>query len=214
MTTAEARAGVTERHPLADAPGGLLGLPNQITLVRTVLAMAAAAVVFETGGWRGLVVGYLVYWAGDSLDGNVARWTKQETKVGAVFDLVSDRACTFLLAGAFIAAYPAVLWPLALYLFQFGVLDTMLSLAFLLWPAVISPNHFYRIDKTIWRWNWWIPAKVLNSTAVVLALVLSLRIDAMWPAFVVVGIASVVKVASAVRILQILTGRVAARPVT
>jgi CDP-diacylglycerol---glycerol-3-phosphate 3-phosphatidyltransferase len=215
MSTAEVRdsaESVVRRHWLADAPGGLLGLPNRITLVRTVLVMAFAAVLFQNGSWLGLLIGYVLFWAGDSLDGTVARWRHEETVAGAVFDIVSDRACTFLLAGAFIASYPESTVPLVLFLFQFGVVDTMLSLSFLLWPGVISPNYFYLIDRPSWRWNWWTPAKVLNCTLLVLALVLGLQIGSMWPAYVAVAVASAIKIGTSVRLLRILTGRVAAKP--
>jgi len=55
--------------------------------------------------------------------------------------VVCDRVDTLLPAGAFISAYPRVAGPILVFLVQFAILDTMLTLAFLLWPGVISPNY-------------------------------------------------------------------------
>jgi CDP-diacylglycerol---glycerol-3-phosphate 3-phosphatidyltransferase len=193
---------------------GLTGIPNQITLVRTIAAMLVAIYAFHAGGWKWLVIGYVVYWAGDILDGTVARLLDQETVIGAVFDVICDRANCLLLAGAFIAAYPAVTGPLTLYVLQFTVIDTMLTLAFLLWPGVISPNYFYQVDRHIWLWNWSKVAKALNSTAVIVSLVLGLTNGVMWLAYTTASIAAVVKIVSTARLLSILTGRTAAVPST
>ncbi len=196
----------------ADILQGLTGLPNQITLVRTIAAMLVAIWAFHAGGWKWLVIGYVVYWAGDILDGTVARLLHQETVIGAVFDVICDRANCLLLAGAFIAAYPAVTGPLTLYLLQFTVIDTMLTLSFLLWPGVISPNYFNQVDRHIWFWNWSKVAKALNSTAVIVSLVLGLTNGLMWLAYTTASIAAVVKVVSSVRLLGILNGRITAVP--
>lgn len=198
-------------HPAAP---GLLGLPNQITLVRTIAALLVAVWAIRAGGWQPLVIGYVVYWAGDILDGTVARLRNQETVIGAVFDVICDRANCVLLAGAFIAAYPAVTGPLTLYMLQFAVIDTMLTLAFLLWPGVDSPNYFYRVDRPIWLWNWSKPAKALNSTAVVVSLVLGLTNGVMWLAYLTASIAAVVKLVSSYRLASILRGRTSAAPST
>ena len=115
---------------------------------------------------------------------------------GAVFDIVCDRACSFLLAAAFMATFPATIGPLAIFLVQFGVLDTMLSLAFLLWPGTLSPNYFYKVDRPIWLWNWSKPAKAVNTAAVVISLIVAHHTGAHWlPYSGAIG-ALVVKVAS------------------
>ena len=57
---------------------------------------------------------------------------------------------------------PEMALPVAVYLFEFMVIDTFLSLAFLAWP-IRSPNYFYVVDRRIWRWNWSKPAKAVNS---------------------------------------------------
>jgi phosphatidylglycerophosphate synthase len=203
---------MTAAIPLAVRPALLLGVPNRITLVRTVVAMVIAAVAFRTGALSWLVIGYAAYWVGDMADGAVARYRNEESVAGAVFDIVCDRACSFLLAAAFMATFPATIGPLAIFLVQFGVLDTMLSLAFLLWPGTLSPNYFYKVDRPIWLWNWSKPAKAVNTAAVVISLIVAHQTGAHWlPYGVAIG-ALVVKVASTYRLLTILRGRRPAVP--
>ncbi|MGZ0150312.1 CDP-alcohol phosphatidyltransferase family protein [Kribbella sp. WER1] len=198
--------------PLAVRPALLLGVPNRITLVRTVLAMAVATYAFQTGNLVWLVIGYFSYWFGDSLDGWVARRRNEESLSGAVFDIVCDRACSFLLAAAFMATYPATIGPLAIYLVQFGVLDTMLTFSFLLWPWMLSPNYFYKVDRPIFLWNWSKPAKAMNTGAVVISLIVAGQTGAQWLPYTIAVAALVVKVVSSYRLIMILCGRRAAVP--
>ncbi|ADB35669.1 CDP-alcohol phosphatidyltransferase [Kribbella flavida DSM 17836] len=197
---------------LSVRPALLLGVPNRITLIRTVLSMLVAAVAFRTGALSLLVAGYAVYWLGDMADGAVARWRNEESEAGAVFDIVCDRACSFLLAAAFMATFPDTIGPLAIFLVQFGVLDTMLSLAFLLWPGSLSPNYFYRVDQKLYVWNWSKPAKAVNTAAVVIALVVDHHVHIPWLPYAVACVAVVVKIASLARLLAILRGRIPAVP--
>ncbi|WP_427887854.1 CDP-alcohol phosphatidyltransferase family protein [Kribbella sp. GL6] len=198
--------------PLAIRPALLLGVPNRITLIRTVIAMAVATYAFRTGDLTWLVVGYFSYWFGDSLDGWVARRRNEESLSGAVFDIVCDRACSFLLAAAFMATYPATIGPLAIYLVQFGVLDTMLTFSFLLWPWMLSPNYFYKVDRPIFLWNWSKPAKAMNTAAVVISLIVAGQTGAQWLPYTIAVAALVVKVVSSYRLIMILCGRRAAVP--
>ncbi|NUR94227.1 MAG: CDP-alcohol phosphatidyltransferase family protein, partial [Kribbellaceae bacterium] len=192
--------------PLAIRPALLLGVPNRITLIRTVIAMAVATYAFRTGDLTWLVVGYFSYWFGDSLDGWVARRRNEESLSGAVFDIVCDRACSFLLAAAFMATYPDTIGPLAIYLIQFGVLDTMLTFSFLLWPWMLSPNYFYKVDRPIYLWNWSKPAKALNTAAVVISLVVAGQTGAQWLPYTVAIAALVVKIVSSYRVIMIICG--------
>lgn len=162
----------------APFPGGPTGLffglppvPNLITLFRTVGAMVLAGWAAATSSLTLLVIGYALYWAGDSADGVVARLRDERTRTGAVFDIISDRACTTMLGTAFLVQRPSMAVPLVVYLVQFCVVDTMLTLGFLRWP-IDSPNDFHVVDPLLYKLNWSIPAKSLNTMAVVL-LVLS-----------------------------------------
>jgi phosphatidylglycerophosphate synthase len=198
--------------PLAIRPALLLGVPNRITLARTVIAMVIAAIAFRTHDLTWLIVGYAAYWIGDMADGAVARLRHEESEGGAVFDIVCDRACSFLLAAAFMAAFPGTIGPLAIFLVQFGVLDTMLSLAFLLWRGTLSPNYFYKVDDPIYRWNWSKPAKAVNTAAVVISLVIAHHTGAQWLPYTIAIGACAVKVMSSYRLLAILRGRTPAAP--
>lgn len=143
---------------------------NVITLARTLISVPLSLVALHQSSWGLLAAAYAVYWIGDILDGWTARRLKQETVVGAVLDIVCDRACTTVAAVTFVHLAPAAALPLAVFLLQFCVLDMMLSLAFV--PlGVKSPNYFYRVDREIYRLNWSPIAKALNTSLVVLAAV-------------------------------------------
>jgi CDP-diacylglycerol--glycerol-3-phosphate 3-phosphatidyltransferase len=170
-----------------------------ITFVRTIASVAIAGVAAHDESLRLLVVALVVYWAGDSLDGFVARIRGCETRMGAVLDILSDRFC----AAAF---YLGLVWlhheyavPVFIYLAEFMVIDCFLSLAFLAWP-VRSPNYFYVIDRTIWVWNWSKPGKAVNSS---LFAVLLLVTGMPWLGAVIATALLVMKVASLVRLGRI-----------
>ncbi|MGC4811247.1 CDP-alcohol phosphatidyltransferase family protein [Micromonospora sp. DT228] len=148
-------------------PVTLLNVPNAITAVRTAGAVGLAVTALTQRSAHLLVAAYLLYWIGDILDGAAARSLGQETRTGAVFDIVADRACTSACAAALIVLRPATALPIAVFLVQFMVVDQLLSLMFLRWP-LLSPNYFARVDRRIYLWNWSPPAKALNTAAVVL----------------------------------------------
>lgn len=150
---------------------------NLITLVRTVASVVLAVVALATVSVPLLIAAYATYWVGDMADGWSARRLDQETRLGAVFDIVSDRACTILGAAAFIRIDGDVAVPIAAFLVQFAVLDTMLTLGFLYWP-VLGPNDMHQVDRTLYRWNWSPPAKATNTALVVLLCLLGLPIAA------------------------------------
>lgn len=145
---------------------------NAVTAVRTVAAVAVATAAAAQQSLALLLLSLALYWVGDVADGAVARLTGRETRIGAVFDIVSDRLCAaaFYLGLAWLI--PATAIPAAIYLTQFMVVDMWLSLAFLAWP-ITSPNYFYVVDRTLWQWNWSKPAKALNSAAFAVLLVLT-----------------------------------------
>ena len=73
--------------------------------------------------------------------------------------------------------------PLAIYVIEFAVVDTMLSLGFLAF-AVKGPNDMHLVDATLWRWNWSPPAKAVNTASIVLLCLLghpALASLAHWP---------------------------------
>ena len=179
--------------------GPFVNVPNVVTLVRTVLSVVIGAVAVSTGDLVLLAVGYAVFWAGDIADGWLARRLGQETRFGAVFDIVCDRACTGVMCVGLLASVPAVLPVVLVFVLSFMVLDSMLSLAFLCW-SVMSPNHFHVVDRRVWQLNWSPAAKAVNSAGVVGAL--AVGADAV--AFVVASGVVLVKVWSTRRVVQIL----------
>jgi phosphatidylglycerophosphate synthase len=150
-------------------PRQLRNAANVVTVLRTVASLALVATAAVQHSWPWLLAGYLTYWIGDSADGNIARWRHQETRFGAVFDVVCDRincvSCALVLL-MFIDAP----WPVAVFLFQFVVVDLPLTLLPMRWP-VLSPNYFYLIDRPAYTLNWHVVAKVTNTTLLVTLLV-------------------------------------------
>jgi CDP-diacylglycerol---glycerol-3-phosphate 3-phosphatidyltransferase len=170
-----------------------------ITFVRTVASVVLAALAAQQESQTLLVAALVVYWAGDSLDGFIARVRGCETRIGAVLDILSDR----FNAAAF---YVGLVWlhhdyavPVFIYLAEFMVVDCFLSLAFLAWP-VRSPNYFYVVDRPLWLWNWSKPGKAVNSS---LFAVLLLVTGWVWVAAAIATALLVMKTASLVRLGRI-----------
>jgi CDP-diacylglycerol--glycerol-3-phosphate 3-phosphatidyltransferase len=143
-----------------------------LTFVRTVASFGIALAAAYNRSLVLLLVALGVYWIGDMADGLLARLTDTETRAGAVFDIVSDRLCA---AGFYVGLVwldPSLALPVGIFLLEFAVVDTFLSLAFLAWP-LISPNYFYLVDRPIWLANWSKTGKAVNSSAVALLMVLT-----------------------------------------
>ena len=156
---------------VADGIGPLLTVPNAITVVRTVVSLGLALVALQSDDrlpW--VIAAYLVYYLGDSADGLAARLLGQETRAGAVHDILSDRLCTAVCAANLILLQPDLAVPVGIFLLNFMVLDCLLSLSFLLWP-IVSPNYFAVVDDLVYRLNWSHPAKALNNIGIIVAVV-------------------------------------------
>lgn len=178
--------------------GPLRTIPNLITVVRTVgaLALGIHALTVDDRLWW-TVAGYATYYIGDALDGLVARLTDTETRLGAVHDIISDRLCTAVLAANLILMEPH-LWPAVLvFLINFMVLDCVLSLSFLLWD-IVSPNYFFVVDRHVFAWNWSHPAKAINNVGVIVAV-----LSGSLPIALLIVVAQIaVKIASARLVLR------------
>lgn len=161
------RSATPETYPAISRTEPITTLANLVTVIRTTIAVVLAMVALVQGSLLLVAVGYGVYWIGDMLDGAAARWLDEETRQGAVFDIVSDRVCTCLLAAGFVLHAHGGATALTVFLLQFMVLDSMLTLSFLHWP-LLGPNDFHLVDRTVWRLNWSPYAKSANTAAVVL----------------------------------------------
>ena len=178
----------------------VLTAPNTITVVRTVVSIALAITALAQSSAGLLVAAYLVYWVGDMADGEVARRLGLETRIGAVLDIVADRANSLTCAACFVALDPRMAVPLAIYVVEFAVVDTVLSLGFLAFE-VSGPNDFHGVDLGLWRWNWSRPAKALNTSCIVLAcLAGQAELATVFASVVLVG-----KVWSCVRLRALIT---------
>jgi CDP-diacylglycerol--glycerol-3-phosphate 3-phosphatidyltransferase len=148
----------------------LLSAPTVVTFARTAAAMALCLLGAVHQSLPLLLAGLAAYWVGDIADGTLARVLDAETRAGAALDILCDRisaACFYL---GFAWYDPSMIVPVGVYLAEFMVIDTYLSLAFLAWPLV-SPNYFDLVDRRIWRWNWSKPGKAVNSAAFAVLLV-------------------------------------------
>ena len=170
-----------------------------VTGVRTVVAVALAGWAAYDADLTLLLIALAVYWVGDVLDGFIARVRHCETRIGAVLDILCDRLCAAAFYFGLIWLQPEHVVPVMIYLAEFMVVDCFLSLAFLAWP-VRSPNYFYVVDRTIWRWNWSKPAKAANSA---LFAVLLLVTGWTWVAVAVASALMALKVTSLVRLTRI-----------
>ncbi|MFF0122263.1 CDP-alcohol phosphatidyltransferase family protein [Micromonospora arida] len=192
MTLVDSRVAITV--------GPLRTVPNYITAVRTVAAVTVGIAALVSGSVALMAVSYGIYWIGDMLDGWAARRLGQETRVGAVFDIVSDRACTAVLCVGLVSLVPDVAVVAVVFLLSFLVLDTMLSLAFLCWP-LLSPNYFHLVDRRVWELNWSPLAKVANTAGVIGAIAFGQYLLALGVAVAVVAV-KLWSVAAVVRLLE------------
>jgi CDP-diacylglycerol--glycerol-3-phosphate 3-phosphatidyltransferase len=145
---------------------------NLVTAVRTIGCVVLVMLAIAQHSTPLLFAGLLVYWIGDMADGMVARWLKRETRIGGSLDILCDRLCVALFYMTYATWHHAMLIPIAIFMVQFMVLDNFLTLSFLHWPLK-SPNYFYLVDRIIYKWNWSPPAKALNSSALVLVMVIT-----------------------------------------
>jgi len=145
-------------------------VPNAITAIRTLLCAALTVSAISNSSWRVLFSAVAAYWVGDVADGIVARTTRAETRFGAAFDIVCDRACCTLVLLASVTLEPAFAAPVAIYLLAFVVVDTLLSLTFLAWP-ILGVNYLGYVDRRVWLLNFSPPAKLLNSAVFLILLV-------------------------------------------
>ena len=193
---AHASNGCGHHGCLPESAESLLTLANGVTLARTAGCLTAVTLSIATGRPELLFAGLAIHCVGDMADGIVARRRDEETRAGAVLDIVSDRLCIAVYYLSYGHLQHDMLVPIALFLFQFMVLDAHLSLAFLNWP-LRSLNYFYLVDRALYVWNWSTPGKALNSGALVL-LMLTTRSPAACTALVLAIIG--VKVASLIRL--------------
>ncbi|HET6698386.1 MAG TPA: CDP-alcohol phosphatidyltransferase family protein [Nocardioidaceae bacterium] len=190
----------TEPDVYADPAAERVGTSaTWVTFVRTLVSVVLSAVAATQGSLPLLVVALAVYWAGDMLDGLVARVRGCETRTGAVLDILSDRFCAAAFYVGLVWLQPELAAPVFVYLAEFMVIDCFVSLAFLAWP-LRSPNYFFVVDRPLWRWNWSTPAKTANSS---LFAVLLLVTGWVWLGVAIAVALLALKLASLVRLVRL-----------
>lgn len=180
-----------------------------ITFIRTIACVTIVGFAIHEGvpgnedfwspALKLMAIALVVFWAGDSLDGQVARRMHHETRYGALLDIMSDRLCcaAFYLGLAWL--HPEFTIPVVLYLAEYMVIDLFLSTAFVAWK-IRSPNYFYVVDPTIYRLNWSHPAKAVNSALFAVMLLLT---QAPWLGGIVAGGLLVFKIVMLVRLTKL-----------
>jgi len=145
-------------------------------------------------------IGLGIHWLGDLLDGICARKARQETILGAEIDIIADRVEVLFFYVNFLHFHPGLWLPAAIYILDFAFIDFYLSYQFLKYD-IISPNYFYKVDPTIYAWNFSPAGKFANSTVVTLLLIF---LPALWPAAAVFALGLIgVKGYSVRRLLRI-----------
>ncbi|MBA2573241.1 MAG: CDP-alcohol phosphatidyltransferase family protein [Actinomycetota bacterium] len=174
-------------------------LPTLITFARTAASLALAMLGAYQHSLPLLLGGLGTYWIGDMADGAVARLTNRETRIGATLDIVCDRLCAAAFYLGFAWYDPSMVVPVGIYLAEFMVIDTFLSMAFLAWP-LSSPNYFYLVDRRLWLWNWSKPGKAVNSALFAVLMVLTRD---PWLAGAIATMLLTLKVLSTVRLSRL-----------
>lgn len=144
--------------------------PNVLTLIRLLGSLIFFTLAIQEKNPTYNFIGLGIHWFGDVSDGVYARKFKQETILGAEIDIIADRVETLFFYVNFLHFRPYLFLPVALYLIDFAFVDFYLSYQFLKFK-IISPNYFWKVDKTVYRWNFSPLAKFCNSTVVTFLLI-------------------------------------------
>lgn len=178
---------------------------NLVTFARTLIGLAifTVAAIHDSPTWN--FIGLGVYWILDIADGNLARLLKEETRLGAQMDILSDRLLGAFFYFNYIQWHPEITPAVALFMLQFMFFDHYLSNQFMRWP-IMGPNYFHLVDRKIWVLNWCTPAKFANGNLMTLLLVFT---DWVWIASGVSIVLSLIKLYSIARLLQLPTPEVA-----
>lgn len=116
------------------------------------------------------LIGFFIHWIGDFIDGFYARKLKQETILGAEIDIIADRLEIIFFYVIFLHFRPHLFLPATLYLIDYAFVDFYLSYQFVKYD-IISPNYFYKVDKTVYLLNYSPGGKFSNSSVVTLILI-------------------------------------------
>ena len=151
-------------------PESTLTIPNLITLIRLGLSMSFFILAIRSMDPTYNFIGLGIHWLGDVLDGFYARTFKQETILGAEIDIIADRVEILFCYVIFLVFNPHLFLPVVIYIIDFAFIDFYLSYQFVKFD-IISPNYFYKVDRTVFRLNFSMVGKFCNSTVITLLLI-------------------------------------------
>jgi hypothetical protein len=184
------------RHGPAPASEPVFTWANAITVVRVLLGVTLFVVAARRHSAALNLAGLGVYWSLDIVDGWLARRLDQETRLGAQLDILGDRLLVSFFYFNYLVQHPDRAAPIAIYLVHFVCVDQYLSNQFIAW-RLLSPNHFDRVDATVWRLNFSPLGKALNTGLVTVSLLVQ---PSPWPPIGITLALMVVKLHSCARL--------------
>jgi CDP-diacylglycerol--glycerol-3-phosphate 3-phosphatidyltransferase len=153
------------------SPQAFYSEANILTLLRLVLSLSFFILAVLKMNPTYNFIGMAIHLLGDYIDGLVARVFKQETILGAEIDIIADRVEALFFYVNFLYFRPDLFIPVAIYIIDYSFIDFYLSNQFLKYD-IISPNYFYKVDRTVYLLNYSPLGKFSNSTVVVLMLII------------------------------------------
>ncbi len=151
-------------------PESTFSIPNVITVIRFVGSLVFFMLAIVKKDLTYNYVGLVVHWIGDVVDGNWARFFKQETIVGAEIDIIADRVGFLFFYVLYLVFKPELALPVALFVINFALIDFYLSYQFLKFD-LISINYFYKVDRTVYKLNFNFLGKAANTVVITLTLI-------------------------------------------
>jgi CDP-diacylglycerol--glycerol-3-phosphate 3-phosphatidyltransferase len=151
-------------------PESIFSIPNVITLIRFVGSLFFFMLAIVKMNLTYNYIGLVIHWIGDVVDGNYARFFKQETIVGAEIDIIADRVEFLFFYIIFLVFKPELALPVALFVINFAFIDFYLSYQFLKFD-LISINDFYKVDQTVYKLNFSFLGKAANAVVITFTLI-------------------------------------------
>jgi CDP-diacylglycerol--glycerol-3-phosphate 3-phosphatidyltransferase len=151
-------------------PESIFSIPNVITLIRFVGSIVFFMLAIVKMNLTYNYIGLVIHWIGDMVDGNYARFFKQETIFGAEIDIIADRVEFLFFYFIFLVFKPELALPVALFVVNFAFIDFYLSYQFLKFD-LISINHFYKVDQTVYKLNFSFLGKPANTVVITFTLI-------------------------------------------
>lgn len=137
-------------------------MANSITVGRVVLLFVAIAMIYSGDYWTIVVAGVMIgaIFAGDGLDGWVARRRNSSSKLGAVLDIAGDRVVENVLWVVFAEMQMIGVWAPLIVLTRSFVVDVLRSVALTEGKTAFGESTMARSKVT-----WFLTASRFSRTA-------------------------------------------------